>query len=155
MQLIILLFVIIYPLYIIVRSIKHRAFSEAININSNSKIEIGMNFEDVNNIIDRKNIFEESEMGNGYKWIRAWISPFDIRIRAAFCFNSDKLESIEIYPYSTEISKPKTWEDACEENMENEYKFCKKWYSKHKKYFPRSAEVFKDYKNWSAGIIIR
>lgn len=51
--------------------------------------------------------------------------------------------------------KEKSWDDATEAQMKQEYKLCKKWFSKHKRKLPKSTELFKDPRNWSAGITIR
>ena len=128
---------------------------EKIPISKLENLYIGMLYTDVINLIRNENIRGTQDMKNGYKWLHIWINPFDSRILSSLCFYEDQLEMILIYPQINDFSKPGSWDDANEKNMNKEYKVCKKWFSKYKKHLPHSAEVFKDIRNWDAGICIR
>ncbi len=126
-----------------------------IPISESESLYIGMMYTDVVNLIGNENICGIKDMNNGYKWLDVWIIPFSNRISAHLGFYKDKLEMVLIYPQINDSSETRSWNDANEKNMNKDYKVCKKWFSKYKKHLPHSTEVFKDIRNWEAGICIR
>ncbi len=129
--------------------------TEIIPISETKSLCIGMMYTEVLNLLGNEDIRGTNDMKNGYKWLDVWITPFSNRMVADLVFNKDKLEMVIIYPQINDSSETKSWNDANERNMKKDYKVCKKWYSKYKKHLPHSTEVFKDERNWEAGICIR
>lgn len=124
-------------------------------IDANKKIKIGMDYNTVCEMVGESHIISTQDMGNGYKWIKAWIYPFQERILANLCFDTEILAIIELYPYINSLETVSSWDNTSEKQLNDEKKMCDKWINKNKKQLPDEISTFKDLRSWSAGVVIK
>ncbi|MCQ2982464.1 MAG: hypothetical protein MJ178_06900 [Treponemataceae bacterium] len=118
------------------------------------KIEIGMDYETVLQLIGKENIRDTYNPGTGYRHVYGWITIFDDRISASFSFTPNNLlKSISLHPQFHEGDSP-SWDDASEEQLDEDYEYCQEWYSKYSRHLTDNTRVYRDERSWTTGIII-